>query len=237
MESESIAKWNNSTKKLTLGVSFATVLLFLYNVIIFLPSKQDDSIENNNMLLIVGFLLVLLALCYFCIINYCRGLSRFAVNFENGGKRALWMIRWAFLLTLAGVVMQLLIFRVFAMDTVTFGQLIIGNVLWLAATVMGIVGFLSLATAKGMTDDGRKGAVHMAGVLIVIFIGACLVSFVLQSDGIVKPLLKMLTLVVNIIGTCLFFREWKRMIMPAKETATIDNPTEEHTADNHDTTE
>lgn len=214
MESSPVTKWKNSTKKLTLGVSFATVLLLLYNVFLFVPPLRDRHGDGSNMLLLLGFLLLVLALCYCCIVNYCRGLSRFAVNFEEGGKRALFMIRWAFLLTLAGVVMQLLIFRAFALSTLTFGQIILGNVLWLAATVLGIVGFLSLATARGTTDEGRKGAAHMAWVLVVLFAGACLVSYVLQTKDGVGALLKVAAIAVNLFGACCFFKQWKRILTP-----------------------
>lgn len=219
MESDLITKWKNSTKKLTLGVSFATVLLLLYNAAVLLPPISEGGIQSGNMLFVLGFLIIIMALCYFSIVNYCRGLSRFAVNFEEGGKRALWMIRWSFILTLAGIVMQMFVFRVVAVDTLTFGEILLGNVLWLIATVVGIVGFLSLATAQGMTHDGRKGAAHMAWVLVVIFVGACLVSLILQSQSAVRVLLKVAAVAVNLFGTCFFYKEWKRILTPADGAA------------------
>lgn len=207
--------WNNATKKMKLGVAFATMLLVLYNVLLFFPMRslsENGTIKTDTLLYMVIFVIAALALTYFCIRNYTRGLSRMAVVFEGGGKRSLFLIRWGFLLTIAGVVLQLFVFFILRPDleSITFLRMIIGNILLVAGAVVGIVGFLSLATSKGMPDDSRRGALHMSWTTVVMFIGACLLSYANQAH----VTLKIVAVIVNLFGTYFFYINWKRILSP-----------------------
>ncbi len=214
MDTDAITRWKNSTRWLTVGISITTVLLLLYNTLLFLPPRGDRGLQGGSMGLVLALSLFVLLLCYFGIMNYCRGLKRFATHFEKGGKRALWMIRWSCLLALAGVLVQLLMFRIVPFRALSVGQIIVGNILWLAATVLGIVGFLGLATVRHLSHDGRKGAAHLVWVLLLLFIDACLVSYVLQqNEGGTLPI-KLLAIAVNVAATCFFFKQWKRILTP-----------------------
>ncbi len=214
MDTDLITRWKNNTRWLTVGISITTVLLLLYNVLLFLPPRDGRGLQGGSIGLVLALSLFVLLLCYFGIMNYCRGLKRFASNFEKGGNRALWMIRWSCLLAVAGVLIQLIVFRIIPLRELSVGQIFIGNILWLAATVLGIIGFLGLATVRNMSHDGRKGAAHMAWVLILLFVGACMISYGLQqSEGTALPF-KLLTIAVNVVGTYFFFKEWKRIIAP-----------------------
>ncbi len=218
MDSDNITRWKNSTRWLTVGISINTVLMLLYNIFLFLPPRGDRGLQGGSIWLVLALSLFVLLLCYFGIMNYCRGLKRFAINFEKGGKRALWMIRWSCLLAVAGVLIQLIVFRIIPLRELTVGQIILGNILWLTATVLGIIGFLSLATVRNMNHDGRKGAAHMAWVLIILFVGACMISYALQQSEASSLLFKLLTIAVNLVGTYFFFNEWKRIIAPPAES-------------------
>ncbi len=217
MDTDRITRWKNSTRWLTVGISITTVLLLLYNTFLFLPFRDSRGLQSGSIWLVLALSLFALLLCYFGIMNYCRGLKRFADNFEKGGRRALWMIRWSCLLAVAGVLIQLIVFRIIPLHDLTVGQIILGNILWLTATVLGIVGFLSLATVRNMSLDGRKGAAHMAWVLILLFVGACLISYTLQQNEKTQPWVKPLAIAVNVVGTYFFFKEWKRIIAPPAE--------------------
>ena len=209
-------QWSNATRKLKVGVAFATVLLLIYNIMMFLPvhsANSETGLTTSTLLLYVIYVLVALILAYFCMRNYMRGLSRFTVVFDNGGKRSLFIIRWGFLLTIAGVVLQLFVFFILhpRQEDITFLRMLIGNGLLVVATVLGIMGFLSLATCKGMPQDARRGALHMSWSTIVMLIGACLLSYALQGG----TLLKVVTILVNIFGTYLFYHNWRRILSPA----------------------
>ena len=234
--SEHKKRWKRGTNKLKVGVSFATVLLMLYSVLLFLPINKglDEVIATRTLLLYILYGIVALALAFLCAQNYLRGLSRFATLFEGGGKRSLFLVRWGFIISAAGVVLQMMVFFGLNMgaSSITFGNLILGNALLLAGAVVGIVGFLSLATAKGMTDDGRKGALHMSWSTLVIFAGAVLLSYALYKGWA----LKVVCTLVNLTGACLFYKQWKRIIawpetdakqeMPAPAENQEDVPTE-----------
>lgn len=209
--------WNNSTRKLKVGVAFATILLMLYNVLLFLPIHKHEETTSSTLLLFVLFCVGMLVLAFLCIRNYSRGLARFSNLFSHGGKRSLFLVRWGFWFAIAGVVLQLLVFMLLhpSKESITFLWLLIGNILLIASAVISIVGFLSLATSKGMPDTSRRGALHMSWTHIVMLLGAILLSYALQA-GIV---LKIVTVAVNLCGTYLFFHHWKRILNPADETA------------------
>ncbi|MDY5969628.1 MAG: hypothetical protein SPJ13_06415 [Bacteroidales bacterium] len=216
-----IEKWKDNTKRLTLGIGFAVPLMLMYNVLIFMPEggwRHGAEAKSGDMLLTVGFIALVLSLSYICVVNYTRGLSRFAANFEEGGKRSLWMIRWGFILTAAGIALQLFVFRFFNMRVAGFGQLILGNIVLIAAAALGIVGFASLATIKGLADEGRKGAINMTWTTLVLLTGACLESYVIQRHNV--PLAwfwKALALAANIVGAFAFFLQWKHILAAPSE--------------------
>lgn len=215
-------KWKESAKRLTLGIGFAVPLMLMYNILLFLPEsgwRQGAEAKSGDMLLTIGFIALVLVLAYFCIVNYTRGLGRFASNFEEGGKRSLWMVRWGFILTVAGIALQLFVFRLLNMKVTGLGQLVLGNVALVAAAVLGIVGFASLATVKGMSDEGRKGAMHMTWVTIVLLIGACMESYVIQRHDVpLSWFWKAMALVANLVGAIAFFIQWKRILTAPAES-------------------
>lgn len=211
---ETIEKWKSSTKRLSIGISITTVLLLLYNIALFLPDNwtHKHGTDTGPLVLVLGLAILILALAYLAITNYTRGLSRFATNFDTGGKRALWMTRWSFILYLAGIVLQVIVFKVVAMNVASLGQLLLGNILLLASDVLGVVGFLSLATVENMTSEGRKGAVNMVWAIVLLFVGSCLTSWVLQSHSPIRVIWKFFGLIVNILAAVAFFKNWKRII-------------------------
>lgn len=227
---EDIEKWKSSTKRLSIGVSITTVLLLLYNIALFLPANimQDNDTETSQLVLVLGVVTLILALTYFGIVNYTRGLSRFAANFNNSGKRGLWMIRWSFVLYLAGVVLQVIVFRVVSMTVNSLGQLLLGNIMLLAADILGIAGFLSLATADNMTHDGRKGAVNMIWVIVLLFIGSCLAGWVLQAQDNTRLIWKIMGLIINIIATAAFFKNWKCIITVPEAEQDVPQPLQQN---------
>ena len=205
-------RWTRATRRLSVGIAIATVLLLLYSILLFIPidaaSNVGADISGRNLLLYIIYVVVGLALAYLCIVNYLRGLSRFATCFEGGGKRSLFLIRWGFIISIAGVILQLFVFFVIKALPSTFIRLLVGNILLVAGAVIGIMGFLSLATSKGMTDQGRKGALHMSWTIIVILAGALLLSYALSQGSF----LKIFCTIINVIGAVLFFRHWKQII-------------------------
>ena len=208
-------RWEKNTRLMRLGVVLATALLLLYNVLLFLPARWDNNEGQLSSLVgFVVFFVLTLLLVFLCIRNYSRGLSRFATLFERGGKRSLFLLRWGFWLTIAGVALQLLIFFMIvrSAEHVTFWWIVIGNVLLIAATIVSIVGFLALATSKGMPDDARRGAAHMAWVSPLLLVGACLLSFAVLPHEQGGTMLKGLALVVNLIGTYFYYTNWKRLL-------------------------
>lgn len=214
MTPEAIEKWKGSTRRLSIGISITTVLLLLYNIALFLPGHvvHNQDTETGQLVLVLGLAILILALVYFGIVNYTRGLSRFATNFGSSGKKALWMTRWSFILYLAGIILQAIVFRVVSVKVDSLGQLLLGNILLLAADVLGIIGFLSLATAGNMTGEGRKGAVNMVWVIALLFVGSCLTGWVMQAHKPISFIWKILGMVVNVIATVSFFKNWKRII-------------------------
>lgn len=208
--------WNNSTRRLKVGVAFATILLLLYNVLLFLPIHKHEETTSSTLLYFVIFSVGMLVLAFLCIRNYSRGLSRFSSIFNHGGKRSLFLIRWGFRLAIAGVVLQILVFMLLhpSKESITFLWLLIGNILLIASAVVSIVGFLSLATSKGMPDASRRGALHMSWTHIVMLIGAILLSYSLQAG----MMLKIVTIAVNLCGAYLFFHHWKRILNPVDES-------------------
>lgn len=210
--SEHKKRWTRSTRRLSVGVVFATVLMMLYSILLYIPidgaTAAGSDISGRNLMLYIIYVVIGLALAYFCIQNYLRGLSRFATCFEGGGKRSLFLIRWGFLISIAGVILQLFVFFVIKAVPSTWVRLLVGNVLLVAGAVVSIMGFLSLATSKGMTDSGRKGALHMSWTTIIILVGAVLLSYSLQKG----TFLKVVDTLVNIAGAVLFFLQWKRIV-------------------------
>ena len=207
-------RWEKNTRLMRLGVALATALMLLYNVLLFLPTKRQNDGQLSTLITFVVAILLVMVLVFLCIRNYSRGLSRFATLFERGGKRSLFLLRWAFYLTIAGVALQLLVFllMVRSAEHVTLLWIAIGNVLLIAATVVSIVGFLSLATSKGMPDDARRGAAHMAWVCPLLLVGACLLSFAVLPHEKGGNMLKFAALVVNLIGTYFYFTNWRRLL-------------------------
>ena len=216
-------QWNRNIKRLSLGIGFAIPLMLLYNVLLFIPAggwRHGAAAKTGDMLLVIGIIVVTLALAYFCITNYTRGLKHFAANFGVGGKGALWTVRWGFVLAAVGMALQLLVFRFFNMRVAGVGQLALGNVLLVAAAVLSIIGFASLATVSDMTEDGRKGALHMTWVTLVLLLGACVESYVIQRHEVpLSWLWKALALVANLGGTAAFYLQWKRILaFPAEDS-------------------
>lgn len=220
--SEHKKKWLRGTRKLTLGVAFSTALMVLYSVLLFVPlhtSGNNDPMTTRNLLLYMLYGVVAIAIAFLSVHNYLRGLARFTIVFGAGGRRSLALIRWGYVLTIAGVVLQMLVFFVFGAgsNSITFGRLILGNVVLVAAAATGIAGFLALATVKGMTDRGRKGALHMSWTTLVILAGAILLSFAIHKG----LFLKILCTLINITGACLFYAQWKKILAwPEQEEQT-----------------
>lgn len=210
-------KWNKSTRVLALGVTFASILMLLYNVLLFLNFDQEYDIETSALIGFVIFFIIVMALGFLCIRNYSRGLARFSNLFERGGKRALFILRWGFWLTIGGVILQFIVFFGIrpSAQSMTFLWIIIGNILLVVATVISSIGFISLSASKGMPDDARKGAAHMSWVCILLLIGACMLSYaVLDGCGI---FIKTLTLLINLTGVYFYYTNWKRLLSFKKE--------------------
>ena len=204
-------RWHKATRRLSLGVAFATVLMLLYNVLLFIPitGRLSDPITTKQLLLYIAYVLLAFLLAFVCIRNYMRGISRFATLFEQGGKRSLYLVRIGFVLSIAGIVLQLFVFGILPLENVANTlQLIIGNSVIIAACVVGIIGFLSLAASKGMTDLGRRGALHMSWISILLTLGAILLSYSLHASTV----LKVCCVVVNVVGAVLFYRMWNNII-------------------------
>lgn len=211
--------WNNATRRLTVGVAFATGLLLLYNVLLLIKMNPQEGGEvsaamTSSMAFKAIVIIFALVLAFFCTKSYSRGLSRFATILSGGGKRSLYLIRWGFHLTVAGIILQLAMIAIMALKNVelSFLHLLISNALLVAATVVGSSGFLSLATSKGMPDEARRGALHMAWTNVVLLIGAFLLSYAVFSTAA----LRVATLIVNIFGACLFYINWRRILRPTK---------------------
>ena len=140
---------------------------------------------------------------------------------------SLFMIRWSFLLTIAGIILQLFVFFILypRQEDITSLRMLIGNSILVLATVLGIMGFLSLATCKGMPSDSRRGALHMSWSIIVMLCGACLLSYSLQGG----VMLKVVTIFVNIFATYLFYHNWRRILSPADDDEPSDEEGKENT--------
>lgn len=210
-------KWNKSTRMLHRGVVFASVLMLLYNVLLFLNFNQEYDVEPSALVGFVLFFIIIMVLAFLCIHNYSRGIARFSNMFERGGKRALFILRWGLWITIGGVILQFIVFFGIrpSAQSMTLLWILIGNILLVAATVISSVGFLSLSASKGMPDDARKGAAHMAWVCVVLLIGACLLSYAVLDGS--RIIIKIITLVVNLGGIYFYYTNWKRLLAYRKE--------------------
>lgn len=199
-------QWVKASRTLGVGVSFATMLLLLYNVFLFVNP------HDSNLWTFVVLMLIVLACGYFCINGFIRGLSRFSVLFEGGGKRSLFFVRWSFILTCAGVVLHLLLVYNnphVELSTVNWTTVLVGSLICAAATVMAVVGFLSLSTCKGMHDDARLGALHLAWVSVLLVICTMLFAVASQKDTLI---LKICSVALNLLAAYCFYHNWHRVL-------------------------
>lgn len=225
-------RWDKNTRKLKLGVVLATIMLVLYNGLLFFRPETGNT---SQMIICVLFLVVAMALAFFCNTNYTRGISRFSNCFEKGAKRALHLVRWAFWLTGAGVVLQLIIAYMFLKPTTEavefkFLWILIANSLLIVATVVSVMSFLSLSTSKGMPDRSRRGALHMSWTSLLLMAGAILLTIAINIDN---TFVKIATIVVNFTGIYFYYKNWDRILNPNKpEKVEIDPVTQEEETPN-----
>lgn len=219
--------WKLNTRKLKTGVLFSTVLLVLYNVLLFIPFHQDgnNTMDTMDLIMLVVFFILLLGLAFLCMQYYSRGIARFSNLFENGGKRSLFLVRWGFWLTIAGVVLQMLVFFMIhpSAETLPFLWLLIGNILLIAATVVSVAGFLSLSASKGMPHNSRRAALHQSWSCAILLIGACMLSYAILQHGLA---IKFATIIVNLVGTYFYFIHWRRLLNPNNEKEDKTDPIE-----------
>ncbi len=228
--SQEAKHWSKSTSRLSMGIAFASILLVLYSGLMFIDFKSTPW-------LYVGYILLAIVLAFFCISNYLKGLSRFTAVFEAGGKRSLFILRWSFLAAVAGVILQ--IFLIYKMPShevlpmqevvgevpkapVNWNLIWAGNALYVVSAIIAVIGFLSLSTCKGIHDDGRKGALNLAWVSILLTLCAVFLSFALTSTTFVK----VISTIVTLVATYFYYHNWKRVIYRSFEeetTAVTDN--------------
>lgn len=217
-------RWSKATSRLSMGIAFSSILLILYSGLLFFDYK-------SNPWLYVGFILLAIVLAFFCISNYLKGLSRFTSVFEEGGKRSLFILRWSFLAAVAGVVLQIfLIYKMPSHQVIPMQEVIsevpneptnwnliwAGNALYIVSAILAVIGFLSLSTCKGMHDDGRKGALNLAWVAVLLTLCAIFLSFALTSTTFVK----IISTAVTLTATYFYYTNWKRVIRRSFETPT-----------------
>lgn len=197
-----------------MGIAFASILLVLYSGMMFIDFKSTPW-------LYVGYILLAIVLAFFCISNYLKGLSRFTAVFE------------------AGVILQ--IFLIYKMPShevlpmqevvgevpkvpVNWNLIWAGNALYVVSAIIAVIGFLSLSTCKGIHDDGRKGALNLAWVSILLTLCAVFLSFALTSTTFVK----VISTIVTLVATYFYYHNWKRVIYRSFEeetTSVTDNTT------------
>ena len=219
-------RWKKGTRRLTVGVAFATVLLLLYNVLLFLPIQEQFELPKGKLLLVVLYLLIAIALVFVCVQTYLRGLKRFALM--AGTKHSMAIVRWGFVATVAGAILQVLLMGLFNIKE--FSNLLISNSLLIVGCVIGIVGFASLATAKGMPDSARKGAINMTWTSIILLVGAVLLSYCVSLQPDDKMALNIVCVLINVVGAYFFYTNWRKMLNPFR-TESIDDDEEDEPVD------
>lgn len=224
--SQDLEFWKNATRKLKRGVLLATLLLVAYNLLLFLDIHSDNGIKGLG--IIVCFFVTIILVAFFCLRNYRLGLARFSSLLNLGGRSAVRFIVWGFNCAVGGVILQLLVFLMLQkqLNDNIFLSLCIGNSLLIISTVIGSLGFLSLATSKGLPHDSRRGALHMSWTNIVLLIGAFLTSYCLSSNEC-SVMFKLFVVAINFVGTFLFYKNWNLILNPKDENDEIEstNPT------------
>lgn len=220
-------RWSNATGRLSVGISFATMLLILYNVLLFLHP------DSTRMGAFVIYFIVVLICGYLCISNVLRGLSRLATCFEAGGQRSLFIIRGGFLLCVAGVALQLVVaysYQRGVLDAVNWKPILLGSVLYMLSAIVAVVGFVALSTSHGMHPEGSRGALHLAWVSVFLACCSIVFGYALQTGMVVK----IVSVVLNLVATYFFYINWRRILVWSAlpgETVSADSLT-----DNNDNT-
>lgn len=199
-------RWSNATGRLSVGISFATMLLILYNVLLFLHP------DSTRMGAFVIYFIVILICSYLCISNVLRGLSRLATCFEAGGQRSLFIIRGSFLLCVAGVALQLVVaysYQRGALDAVNWKPILLGSVLYMLSAIVAVVGFVALSSSHGMHSVGSRGALHLAWVSMLLACCSIVFGYALQTSMVVK----IVSVVLNLVATYFFYINWRRILV------------------------
>jgi len=201
------------------GAIFTFVLILLCAVLVFFFPKGNVELQSANIGL--GSLLVYFLVMTFTTLGsvntYQKGLTQFAARFEKDGSRALDLIRWGFMLAIMGVVFHCFIFYLPIVDVETkrqFSTLFLGNSIVLLAAIVSIVGFLMLATSKGIPDTSRKGCLLMLVSQGVLLLGMFIAPYATSGS----KSLRILELVILLAGAVVFLVAWRRILkQPADE--------------------
>ena len=158
------------------------------------------------------FTSILILLCAIMVFFFQKGLMQFAQLFGKDGSRALDVIRWGFMIAMMGVLFHIFIFYLPFTDPEVRQEgltLLIGNSILLLSLVTSVVGFLMLATAKGIPDASRKGSLLMI-VAALVLVGAAFVAPYAILDGTTAN--RILELVILLLGAFLFLLSWHKII-------------------------
>lgn len=203
--------WRASTKALWNGAIFTAILILLCAILVFFFPKEGITKSIGPGTLLVYFLIMTFT-ALGAINTYQKGLMQFATLFAKDGSRALDVIRWGFMFAMMGVLFHIFIFYLPFTDPEARHQgmtLLIGNSIVLLSTVTSIVGFLMLATAKGLPDASRKGSLLMIVVALVLLGAAFLAPFAVLTGTTAT---RVLELVVLLFGAFLFLLSWHKII-------------------------
>ena len=203
--------WRASTKALWNGVIFTSILILLCAIMVFFFPKEGIVKGIGPGALLVYFL-ILSFTALGSINTYQKGLMQFAQLFGKDGSRALDVIRWGFMIAMMGVLFHIFIFYLPFTDPEVRQEgltLLIGNSILLLSLVTSVVGFLMLATAKGIPDASRKGSLLMI-VAALVLVGAAFVAPYAILDGTTAN--RILELVILLLGAFLFLLSWHKII-------------------------
>lgn len=203
--------WSASTKALWNGAIFTAILILLCAVLVFFFPKEGIAKSIGAGTLLVYFLIMTFT-ALGSINTYQKGLTQFATLFAKDGSRALDVIRWGFMFAMMGVLFHIFIFYLPFTDPEVRHEgstLLIGNSIILLSAVTSVVGFLMLATAKGLPDASRKGSLLMIVVAIVLLGAAFLAPFAILRGTTATRILE---LVILLLGAFLFLVSWHKII-------------------------
>ncbi len=195
------------------GAIFTFVLILLCALLVFFFPKGNVELQSANIGL--GSLLVYFLVVTFTTLGavntYQKGLTQLAIRFEKDGARALDLVRWGFMLAIMGVVFHCFIFYLPIVSEELKHQtatLFLGNSIVMLSAIVSIVGFLMLATAKGLPDASRKGCLLMLVASCVLLLGMFMAPFSTSGGNS----LRVLELVVLLGGAVVFLVAWHRIL-------------------------